>query len=68
MAYIFSDEILAKVEIVDENGEKISLNGISARETSADSIRSGLSQMLNVVGWQLTSATRIVNQDIVEDV
>lgn len=67
MAYRFSDEILAKIKITDEQGNDFTLNGINATETSADSIHAGVSAMLNIVNWKVNNAIRIVNQDIVED-
>lgn len=67
MAYVFSDEILAKIKITDEQGNDFTLNGINAAETSADSIHAGVSAILDIVGWQIDAATRIVNQDIVEE-
>lgn len=65
MAYVFSDEILAKIKITDENQNDFTLNGINARETSADSIRAGVATIIDIVGWQVQNAVRIVNQDIV---
>ena len=67
MAYVFSDEVLAKIKITDETDNDFTLNGINAREQSADSIRAGVSTIIDIVGWQVQEAVRIVNQDIVED-
>lgn len=67
MAYVFSDEVLAKIKITDEQGNDFTLNGINATETSADSIHAGVSAILDIVGWEIDTATRIVNQDIVEE-
>lgn len=67
MAYVFSEEMLAKIKITDENGDDITLNGINAREKSADSIRAGVSEILHIVNWQVKDAVRIVNQAIVEE-
>lgn len=67
MAYIFTNEILGKIKITDENDNDFTLNGINAREQSADSIRAGVATIIDIVGWQVNEAVRIVNQDIVED-
>lgn len=67
MAYVFSDEVLAKIKITDEADNDFTLNGINAREASADSIRAGVATIIDIVGWQVNEAVRIVNQNIVED-
>lgn len=66
MAYIFSEEVLAKLKVTDDEGNEFTLNGVAGRENSADSIMGGLSIMLDIVGWSVQDAVRIVNQDIVE--
>lgn len=67
MAYVFENEAIGKARIVDENNVGFTLNGINAREQSADSIMSGLETLLGIVDWTIEDAARIVTQDIVEE-
>lgn len=67
MAYVFETKSNASVKIVDETNTNFQLKGINGTTNDADAIIGGLSTMLDIVGWQLTDVTRIVNQDIVEE-
>ena len=66
MAYVFSDQILAKATITDEQDNKFTMQGINASESSADSIMGGMSTLLSIVGWGIKDAIRVINQDIEE--
>lgn len=67
MGYVFNNQVLGKAKITDEQNNDFTLNGVNAREESADSIMGGLSYILDIVGWSIQDATRIINQDIVEE-
>lgn len=67
MSYVFSDQIISKAKITDELNSTFTINGINGTITSADSIMGGLSYLLDIVGWSVQDAVRIVNQDIVEE-
>lgn len=67
MAYQFSNQVTAKMSITDETETKFSIQGINARETNADIIMAGLTEMLDVVGWSISEAQRIITQDVVEE-
>lgn len=65
--YRFSDQVLAKANITDEQNNTFTLQGINALETDANVIMGGMSYALSIVGWGVNDAVRIINQDIVED-
>lgn len=67
MAYIFSNQTTGKVQITDENDDKFMLTGINTKEDDANVMMAGLSYMLDIVGWQINDAIRIVNQDVIEE-
>lgn len=64
--YVFVDQILGKVEIVDETNTKLTFQGINARENDANVIMEGITRLLDIVGWAPQDVTRIINQDITE--
>lgn len=66
MAYQFTNEIVAKIKVTDENGDDVTLNGINGREQNADSIMGGISALFGIVGWGTQGVVRIVNQDVEE--
>ncbi len=66
MAYQFTNEIVAKIKVTEDSGSDITLNGVNGRETDANVIMGGVSSLFDIVGWRVTEATRIVNQDIEE--
>lgn len=67
MAYVFSTEQIGKAKITDETSTAFTLTGINARTNDANAVMGGLSILLDVVGWQVSEAVRIVNQDIEEE-
>lgn len=67
MAYVFSDQVLAKASITDTDHQTFTIQGIAATETDANIVRGGISTLLDIVGWSIKDAVRVVNQDIVED-
>ncbi len=67
MDYRFSDQIIAKAQVTDENNSKFTLTGVNGLTNDATAVMGGLSYLLDIVGWQATQAVRIINQDIVED-
>lgn len=66
MAYVFSNQTLAKATITDEQDNKFTMQGINAAETDANVIMGGMSTLLSIVGWDIKDAMRIINQDIEE--
>lgn len=67
MAYVFSNQKTGKVKVTDENSNDFTLSGINTKETDANVMMAGLSYMLDIVGWKVTDAVRIVNQDVIEE-
>ncbi len=67
MAYVFSDQIISKAKITDDQNTVFTLNGINGVTNDANLVMGGLSYLLDIVGWQVTEAIRIVNQDIIEE-
>lgn len=65
--YIFSNQSTGKVQVTDENDNKFTITGINTREQDANIMMAGLSYLLDVVGWSVTDAVRIVNQDVIEE-
>ena len=69
MAYQFVNQAEGKVTITDEQDNTFTLkqiNSISNESVAADSIMSGLATMLDIVGWNVQSCVRVVNQNIEE--
>ena len=66
MDYEFSTQQIAKTTITDELDNKFTLTGINGRTDDATAIMGGLSIMLDIVGWSIQDASRIITQDIVE--
>lgn len=66
MAYQFTDEYIAKAKIVDELDNEFTLTGINGKTNDATAVMGGLSLMLDIVGWTINDAYRIVTQDIEE--
>lgn len=67
MAYVFETQNNATTKITDETNTTFNLKGINGTTNDANIIMGGLSIMLDIVGWQVTDVTRVVNQDIVEE-
>lgn len=67
MAYVFETQNTATTKITDETNTTFNLKGINGTTNDANIIMGGLSIMLDIVGWQVTDVTRVVNQDIIEE-
>lgn len=67
MSYVFSDQIISKAKITDEQNNTFTLTGINGTTNDATAVMGGLSYLLDIVGWSVQDAIRIVNQDIVEE-
>lgn len=66
MAYEFSTQNVAKATITDELDSKFTITGINGKTNDATMIMGGLSIMLDIVGWTIADASRIITQDIEE--
>jgi len=66
MAYRFNNQYTAKAKIQDDTESEFTLTGINGATDNADSIMSGLTILLDIVGWGIQDAQRIVTQDIEE--
>lgn len=66
MAYQFNNQNTAKAKITDETESEFTLTGINGKTNDADAVMGGLSIMLDIVGWTVADAQRIVTQDIDE--
>lgn len=66
MAYQFVNRSTGKSQITDENDSTLTLNGINTATTDANVIMGGLSILLDIVGWTVQDANRVVTQDIEE--
>ncbi len=66
MAYQFVNRSTGKSQITDENSTVFTLNGINTSTNDANVIMSGLSTLLDIVGWTVQDANRVVTQDIEE--
>lgn len=66
MAYQFNNQYTAKAKIQDETESEFTLTGINGKTNDADAVMGGLSILLDVVGWGIQDAQRIVTQDIDE--
>lgn len=66
MAYQFVNRSTGKSQVTDENSTIFTLNGINTSTTDANVIMSGLSTLLDIVGWTVQDANRVVTQDIEE--
>lgn len=69
MAYQFVNQAEGKVTITDEQDNTFTLkqiNSISNDSLAASSLMSGLATMLDIVGWNVQSCVRVVNQNIEE--
>lgn len=64
--YQFSDQTISKVKITDDQFSDFTLTGINGTTTDANAVMGGLSYLLDIVGWSVLDAVRIVNQDIEE--
>lgn len=65
--YIFSNQASGKAQIKDENDNQFTLTGINTHDNDANVMMAGLSYLLDVVGWKVSEAVRVVNQDVVEE-
>lgn len=66
MALQFTNQNTAKATIQDDTQTKFTLTGINGKTNDADAVMGGLSILLDVVGWGIQDAKRIVTQDIEE--
>lgn len=66
MAYQFVNRSTGKSQVTDENSTVFTLNGINTSTNDANVIMSGLSTLLDIVGWTVQDANRVVTQDIEE--
>ena len=66
MSYQFQNQYTAKAKISDETSTEFTLTGINGVTTDADAVMGGLSYLLDIVGWTVADAQRIVTQDIDE--
>lgn len=66
MAYQFVNRSTGKSQITDENDSTFTLAGINTSTTDANVIMGGLSTLLDIVGWTVQDANRVVTQDIEE--
>lgn len=66
MAYQFVNRSTGKSQVTDENSTIFTLNGINTSTTDANVIMAGLSTLLDIVGWTVQDANRVVTQDIEE--
>lgn len=66
MAYQFNNQYTAKAKIQDETESEFTLTGINGKTNDAEAVMGGLSILLDIVGWGIQDAQRIVTQDIDE--
>lgn len=66
MAYEFNNQYTAKTKVTDETMNEFTLTGINGVTNDATAIMGGLSILLDVVGWTVADAQRVVTQDIEE--
>lgn len=66
MAYQFNNQYTAKAKIQDDTESEFTLTGINGVTNDADAVMGGLSILLDIVGWGIQDAQRIVTQDIDE--
>lgn len=66
MAYQFTNETTGQAKITDYDETVLSIKGISTSGNDANSFMSAISTLLNVVGWTVADAKRIVTQDVEE--
>lgn len=66
MALQFTNQNTAKATIQDDTQTKYTLTGINGKTNDAEAVMGGLSILLDVVGWGIQDAQRIVTQDIEE--
>lgn len=66
MALQFTNQNTAKATIQDDTQTKFTLTGINGKTNDAEAVMGGLSILLDVVGWGIQDAQRIVTQDIEE--
>lgn len=66
MAYEFKNQYTAKTKITDETDSTFTLTGINGVTTDATAVMGGLSILLDIVGWTVADAQRVITQDIEE--
>lgn len=66
MTYQFQNQYTAKAKISDDQENDFTLTGINGMTTDATAVMGGLSILLDIVGWGIQDAQRIVTQDIDE--
>lgn len=66
MAYQFTNQATGQAKITDDLNTTLSLKGINTQNDNADNFMSALTTLLDVVGWNINDAKRIVTQDVEE--
>lgn len=66
MAYEFNSQYTAKAKITDETDSSFTLTGINGKTNDATAVMGGLSYLLDIVGWTVADAQRVITQDIEE--
>lgn len=66
MAYKFTNQAVASSKVTDTNNTEFTLKGVNGKTDDAGMVIEGLTIMLNIVGWTINEANRIVTQDIEE--
>lgn len=69
MAYQFVNENVGQAKITDNYNTILSLKGVSTNTddtNTADMFMTAITTLLDVVGWTIADAKRIVTQDVEE--
>lgn len=66
MPYVFTNQNTGKATITDDNDTTLSLAGINTKNNDANAFMNGIGIMLDIVGWTVQDAVRVVNQDVEE--
>lgn len=66
MAYQFVNQSTGQAKAVDTLATEYSIKGINTSGNNANEFMSALTTLLDLVGWTLADAQRIVTQDVEE--
>ena len=66
MAYQFTNQSVGTAKATDTEDTNLSIKGINTQSNNADDFMSALTILLDLVGWTLADAQRIVTQDVEE--
>lgn len=66
MAYQFTNQSTGQAKATDTENVEFTVKGINTSGNNADEFRAGLVLLLDIVGWTLADAKRIVTQDVEE--